>query len=232
MKRSHPLSTAAALGLVLLAAPALAQRHGSDAPPSVAPPQNRGAAEGDRERKGDGAMGSDARHLGAQGGGQGDGIRGGRSGAVGLGMGSLPGSGNVLGRDRGTGGTGTSGAEGIVLAQSGTRGSGGLPPGDSLPGWSDPRRGGGVPGGQATTGGGITTPAAPNQDMMPDSFMGRGVGTLDFSSPLSGPGSAGVTGGAPARVGGAPPADTSRAPGSSGIGPTGPTGFGMAGPLR
>jgi hypothetical protein len=189
----------------------------------------------------DASTGADAGGLGAQGGGRANGM-GGRSGAVDLGMGALPNSGSVVVRDAGTGGTSISRAEGIVLAQSGNRGGGaggaggglgsggggGLPPGDTLPGWSGPRG-----GTQGQTGGAATTaPGVPAPGGAPGSVSRGDRPSLDFSSPLSGPSTSGVTGGEPSRVGGAPPSDTSRAPGSSGIGPSGPAGLGASGPLR
>lgn len=169
----------------------------------------------------------------------------GRPGMVDSGMGTVSGGGRgAVVRDGGTGGASISRAEGIVLAQSGGTGSGGtgrgspaptgLPPGDSLPGWSGPR--GGAAGGwggaspapapQATTPGGLAA----------DSALGANArgGGMNSGAPniLSGPGSASMTGGEPARVGGAPPGDTSRAPGSSGIGGAGVGTSGVGGPIR
>jgi hypothetical protein len=68
MKRTHLLSTAAAFGLALLAAPALAQQRGGmmggDAPSSAAmTPQNRATADVDRMHKGNGTNGGPAELL-------------------------------------------------------------------------------------------------------------------------------------------------------------------------
>jgi hypothetical protein len=170
----------------------------------------------------DAAAGSDRR-----------GVQGGGPGVVDSGMGTLPASatGRAVIRDSGAGGTSVSRAEGVVvLAQadtSGRRGAPtgspptGLPPGDTLPGWSGLRGG---------TGGGGT----PSQQGFAPAPAPLGAPPAGTQPPLpsqnllpSGPSSSGLTGGEPARVGGTPPGDTSRAPGSSGIG-----GAGVGGPLR
>ena len=174
------------------------------------------------------------------GGGDATGSDAGRPGTVDSGMGTVSGGGRgAVVRDGGMGGASVSRAEGVVLAQSGGTGRGspaptGLPPGDSLPGWSGPR--GGAAGGwggaspapapQATTPGGLAA----------DSALGSNArsGGMNYGAPniLSGPGSASMTGGEPARVGGAPPGDTTRAPGSSGIGGAGVGTSGVGGPIR
>lgn len=165
------------------------------------------------------------------------GAAGGGPGVVDSGMGALPvGTRRAIIRDSGTGGTSVSRAEGVVLAQADTRGGTGaagtgarggsrtptgLPPGDTIPGWSVSR------GGTATGPGSSTQGQAPQQPLgsPPSLAPPTPLGSQGF--PPAGPSSSSAIGGEPARVGGAPPADTSRAPGSSGIG-----GSGIGGPLR
>lgn len=167
------------------------------------------------------------------------GAEGGGRGAIDSGMGTLPTAGAAVLRDRGTGATNTSRAEGIVLAQSGAgtaTGNSRLPPGDTIPGWSGPR-GGTAPGG---AWGGTAPPppsAAPgpggaaNAPAIGDNTRG-GLGLYGAPNTGAGPGSAGMLGGEPARIGGAPPGDTSRAPGSSGLSGAGVGGSAVGGPLR
>jgi hypothetical protein len=165
------------------------------------------------------ATGSDA------GGGDRWSVVGGGPGAVDAGMGTLPGArGRAVVRDAGMGGTSISRAEGgVLLAQTGT-GSGrgaptGLPPGDTVPGWSGLR--GGTGGNTAPQG---STPGPAPLGSPPSTV------TPPFPSqslPPSGASSSSLSGGEPARVGGAPPGDTSRSPGSSGL-----SGAGVGGPLR
>jgi GTP-binding protein len=165
------------------------------------------------------AAGSDAdgRLGAAQGGGR-------PAGLVDSGMGTLPAG--AVGRravihDGGTGATTTSRAEGVVLAQTGTSDSGGrrpggapgtgpgpgtgrpgaptgLPPGDTIPGWSGPRGGGGAAGGSANTApqgtagplGQPPTLAAP-----PVGIPSAGAPTLGSQGLPSGPSSSSLTGG-------------------------------------
>jgi hypothetical protein len=191
------------------------------------------------------AAGSDA---GGRGGFQGGVQGGGGPGMVDSGMGTVPaGAGRAVVRDGGTGGASASRAEGVVLAQSsgttgpgagtgargGARGSNaptGLPPGDTIPGWSGPR--GGAFGGTANTApqsqGTVPQGTPPTVTAPPVGVPSAGgTPTLGTQGLPSGPSSSSLTGGEPARVGGAPPSDTSRAPGSSGI-----SGAGVGGSLR
>ncbi len=109
-------------------------------------------------------------------------------------------------------------------------GAGALPPGDAVPGWSGPPR-----GGSAAGGGPATAPGSPG--LVPGPTFGENTrgGAMMSGAPnyAPGPSSSSMIGGEPARVGGAPPGDTSRAPGSSGIGGAGVgnTG-GVGGPIR
>lgn len=181
-----------------------------------------------RDGRGWTATGADAAGSGTR-----WGAAGGGPGVVDSGMGALPvGTRRAVIRDGGSGGTSVSRAEGVVLAQTDTRGGTGaargsraptgLPPGDSIPGWSVSRGGGG-----ATAPGAAPQGQAPQQPLgsPPSLAPPTPLGSQGF--PPAGPSSSSAIGGEPARVGGAPPADTSRAPGSSGIG-----GSGIGGPLR
>ena len=153
------------------------------------------------------------------------GVEGGGPGPVDSGMGAVSGNGRAVMRDGGTVGTSVNRAEGIHLAQSDTGGRRGpptgLPPGDSIPGWSGPRSGA---GGTAPQQGLAPTPAPPPLGSSSTGTPPPGSGLPGINS---GPSSSGMIGGEPARAGGAPPGDTSRSPGSSGIG-----GAGVGGPLR
>jgi hypothetical protein len=97
----------------------------------------------------------------------------------------------------------------------------GLPPGDTLPGWS-----GGRPG-AAGTGSQFGTTPNPAPPPIGNSAAGLPPQSAGTPSINAGPSSSSIIGGEPARVGGAPPGDTSRSPGSSGI-----SGAGVGGPLR
>jgi hypothetical protein len=184
------------------------------------------------------ATGSDAGRLGAQGGGMG----GRPAGAVDSGMGTLPGPGrgNAVVRDAGTTGASVTRAEGVVLAQQSGTGGGattGLPPGDSIPGWSG-SRGGAAPaprGGTPAPLGGTLQGPAPRGSVADPALGANSRGNALTSGPpnnSSGPSSSSMTGGEPARVGGAPPSDTTRSPGSSGISGAGIGSSGVGGPIR
>jgi hypothetical protein len=170
---------------------------------------------------------------------------GGGPGAVDSGMGTA--TGRAVVRDAGSSTASVARADGPALAQSDAgapttrtprpraRSAAppppptGMPPGDSLPGWSVGR--GSTPG----AGPGGVGAASPGSGIADSVLGGNARGTGIPSGPpnvTAGPSSSSATGGEAARIGGAPPGDTSRAPGSSGIGGAGIGGSSFGGPVR
>ena len=101
-------------------------------------------------------------------------------------------------------------------------GTGGLPAGDTIPGWSSP------PGGPAAA------PGSPGLIAGPALGENARDGAVNWGAPhfLPAPNSASALSGDPARVGGSPPSDTTRSPGSSGISGAGIANSLVGGPIR